>query len=195
VKHDEPLTERPAGPAGTGPQEPPVEHLRAGVPPGAVSFERVDVTTRPVAKALAILVVATIVVVALLVPLFGWYLSRARESDPPPPPMGRHQEGRLPAEPRLQTTPVQDLAAIRGEEERLLRSYGWVDEQKGIARIPIETAMQLIAQRGLPAAPAGASATAAPGAPAAGAAPPQTGPSPVPPAGSPAAAASPGPGR
>lgn len=172
MKHGQPISERPAGPAGTGPQEPP--SLRpSDVPPGAVRFESADVTARSVAKALAGLVAVTVVVVAVLLPLFGWFQSRARRSDPPPPPMGGHQTGRLPAEPRLQTTPARDLAAIRGEEERLLTSYGWVDEQKGIARIPIDEAMRLIAQRGLPpaapaspvppgAAPSGSPAAAAP---------------------------------
>jgi hypothetical protein len=156
VKHDEPLTERPAGPAGTGPQEA----RPADIPPGAVRFESTDVTTPSIAKALAVLIFVTVVVVALLLPMFGWLESRARRSDPPPPPMGGHQEGRLPAEPRLQTTPVQDLAAVRGQDERLLRSYGWVDEQKGIVRIPIDAAMQLIVQRGLPPAAAASPAPA-----------------------------------
>jgi hypothetical protein len=166
MRHDEPLTEKPAGPAGTGPQEPPPA---APIPPGEVRFEGADVTTRSVAKALAILVFATVVVVALLLPLFGWFESRARRGDPPPPPMGGHPEGRLPAEPRLQTTPVEDLAAIRDEEERRLKSYGWVDERQGVVHIPIEAAMRLIAQRGLPAA--GPAPTAAPASPSGAASP------------------------
>lgn len=170
MKQDEPLTEKPAGPAGTGPQEPPPA---APIPPGEVRFESADVTPRKVAKALAILVFATVVVVALLLPLFAWFESRARRADPPPPPMGAHQEGRLPAEPRLQTTPVRDLAAIREEEDRRLRSYGWVDQKQGIVHIPIEAAMRLIAQRGLPATPpvAASPATAPGAAPSPGAAP------------------------
>ena len=34
-----------------------------------------------------------------------------------------------------------------------LKSYGWVDEKAGVERIPIDRAMQLIAQRGLPTTP------------------------------------------
>ena len=36
------------------------------------------------------------------------------------------------------------------KEERTLYSYGWVDERAGIVRIPIERAMDLLVQRGLP---------------------------------------------
>ena len=40
-------------------------------------------------------------------------------------------------------------------QEKHLNSYGWVDEQGGVAYIPIERAMELTAQRGLPVLPKG----------------------------------------
>ena len=40
-------------------------------------------------------------------------------------------------------------------QEDQLNSYGWVDEQGGVAHIPIERAMDLIVGRGLPVRPAG----------------------------------------
>ena len=40
-------------------------------------------------------------------------------------------------------------------QEDQLNSYGWVDEQGGVAHIPIERAMDLIVERGLPVRPAG----------------------------------------
>jgi hypothetical protein len=39
------------------------------------------------------------------------------------------------------------------QEVQRLNSYGWVDQQAGIARIPIDRAMALLAQRGLPTRP------------------------------------------
>lgn len=47
-------------------------------------------------------------------------------------------------------TPVTDLQAMRDAEEKVLTSYGWVDQQKGIVHMPIDVAMQLTLQRGLP---------------------------------------------
>jgi hypothetical protein len=52
--------------------------------------------------------------------------------------------------PRLQLTPRHDLATMRQREESLLHGYGWVDRNKGTVRIPIDRAMELLVQRGLP---------------------------------------------
>lgn len=46
-----------------------------------------------------------------------------------------------------------DLAALHDREDLLLNYYSWVDEGKGEVRIPIQRAMELIAQQGLPVAP------------------------------------------
>ena len=62
----------------------------------------------------------------------------------------RKPRQRLPPEPRLQTNPRQDLSDLRAREDQLLNSYGWVDKNTGVVRIPIERAMQLIVERGLP---------------------------------------------
>lgn len=60
--------------------------------------------------------------------------------------------------PRLQTDDGnQDVADLHAREDLLLENYSWVDGPQGSprrVRIPIERAMQLIAKRGLPVAPA-----------------------------------------
>jgi len=53
-------------------------------------------------------------------------------------------------EPRLQIKSGVDLNTLRAEEERELSSYGWVNRSAGVVRIPIDRAMDLIMQRGLP---------------------------------------------
>jgi hypothetical protein len=40
-------------------------------------------------------------------------------------------------------------------QEQHLNSYGWVDEKSGVAHIPIERAMELTVERGLPVLPQG----------------------------------------
>jgi len=52
--------------------------------------------------------------------------------------------------PRLEVTPVLDLARERAAEDKILNSYGWVDQKAGIARIPIDKAMDFVVERGLP---------------------------------------------
>jgi hypothetical protein len=56
--------------------------------------------------------------------------------------------------PRLQTDDGnQDVADLHARENLLLSNYTWIDKPGGKVRIPIERAMELIAQRGLPVAP------------------------------------------
>lgn len=57
--------------------------------------------------------------------------------------------------PRVQTDDGnQDLVDLHEREDLLLDNYSWIDRSQGKVRIPIEQAMELIAQRGLPVAPA-----------------------------------------
>jgi hypothetical protein len=53
-------------------------------------------------------------------------------------------------EPRLQYDDVKDVTDMRRMENEKLNNYGWADQQRGIVRIPIQRAMQILAERGLP---------------------------------------------
>jgi Na+-transporting methylmalonyl-CoA/oxaloacetate decarboxylase gamma subunit len=56
--------------------------------------------------------------------------------------------------PRVQTDDGnQDVSDLHQREDLLLDNYTWVDQSQGKIRIPIERAMQIIAQKGLPVAP------------------------------------------
>ena len=93
-----------------------------------------------------------IVVVALLLGLFRYFLSREEARNPAPPTRGVNLDARThPPEPRLEETPTVDLARMRAAEDAYLNSYGWIDQRNGIVRIPIDRAIDLLAQRGLPA--------------------------------------------
>jgi hypothetical protein len=57
--------------------------------------------------------------------------------------------------PRVQTDDGnQDVADLHAREDLLLDNYSWADLAHTKVRIPIERAMELMAQRGLPVAPA-----------------------------------------
>jgi hypothetical protein len=56
-------------------------------------------------------------------------------------------------QPRLEENERSELDGFRSGEEQWLNSYGWVDKNAGVAHIPIDQAMQLIAQQGLPTTP------------------------------------------
>jgi hypothetical protein len=59
----------------------------------------------------------------------------------------------LPPLPRLQVDPKMELKKYRDSQREILNSYGWVDRQGGVVRIPIDRAMDLVIARGLPARP------------------------------------------
>lgn len=56
--------------------------------------------------------------------------------------------------PRLQTDDGnQEIADLHAREDLLLTNYSWADKAQGKVRIPIDKAIELLAQRGLPVAP------------------------------------------
>jgi hypothetical protein len=52
--------------------------------------------------------------------------------------------------PHLQVSPPADMAAFRAQEEQGMTNYAWIDRSNGVVRIPIERAMELLLERGLP---------------------------------------------
>ncbi len=52
--------------------------------------------------------------------------------------------------PQLEIDERGQLDKIRTDEAETLSTYDWVDQKAGTVRIPIDRAMDLIAQRGLP---------------------------------------------
>jgi hypothetical protein len=99
---------------------------------------------------------AGLIVAAALVHFFVWLLfmyfsAREAQRVAPQYPLAAGQIERLPPEPRLQTNPREELRDLKAQEDAVLGSYGLVDKDRGVVRIPIDEAMKLIVQRGLPA--------------------------------------------
>ena len=114
-----------------------------------VAHEESDINVRAVLGfAVALLVVGAVIHV-LLALLFGYYTREAAQV-PRVFPMSADQQQQAPPEPRLQTNPQEDLRQLRAREDAALLGYEWVDKSAGVARIPIDEAMKLIVQRGLP---------------------------------------------
>ncbi|MDZ7289035.1 MAG: hypothetical protein ONB44_01500 [candidate division KSB1 bacterium] len=92
------------------------------------------------------------VVIAVMMLLMFWMKSVLQEqeqrSETPPSPLAVGRQ--LPAAPRLQVTPEMDLQKYLAREDSILHSYGWVVREAGIVHIPIDRAIELVAQKGLP---------------------------------------------
>ena len=56
----------------------------------------------------------------------------------------------LPPPPRIQPNPALDMQSYLQSQQSLLNSYGWIDRQNGIVRLPVDRAMELLLERGLP---------------------------------------------
>jgi hypothetical protein len=80
--------------------------------------------------------------------LFDYFAARQARLAVVPSPVFEARQ--LPPEPRLQVSPQHELQQMRAAEMAILHSYGWVDRPAGIVRIPIEHAIELLAERGLP---------------------------------------------
>jgi hypothetical protein len=119
-----------------------------------VSHETSDVNLRAILGFGAVLTLVAIVIHVLLWLLLVYFQNRALRADVRQFPLAVEQQNRLPAEPRLQVNPRQDLIDLRAREEAVLGTYGWVDKGAGAVRIPIEEAMRLAVKRGLPSRPA-----------------------------------------
>jgi hypothetical protein len=139
----------------------PVKHESA---PSHGGYERQDIGARGIFYFLAGLLAATLLIAFLLSGLYRILDQRFRTHQPPVNPLAANvpQDTRqVPPQypqtafpdPRLETDERTQLNSIRIAEEQKLNSYGWVDEKAGTVHIPIERAMELLAERGLPLHP------------------------------------------
>lgn len=78
-------------------------------------------------------------------------------------PVGQFYEpSQIPPPPRLQVQAGKEMEMLRQREDRILSTYGWNDKAAGVARIPIDRAMELLLKRGLPVRRGGNVPTAPP---------------------------------
>jgi len=130
-------------------ETPDVSHIRNV----EVTHETSDISVKGVMMFVIVLSVSIAIVSGGVWIMFR-YFNAEEAKEPQPGPMALQKNERLPPEPRLQTNPRADLRELRESEEKRLDSYGWVDRNAGIVHIPIEDAIKLTLQRGLPSRPA-----------------------------------------
>jgi hypothetical protein len=112
--------------------------------PRGIGHETTDVNIWAVGKFGIALVVITLLSVALLIGVFQFFQSRedrvAKAIDPV----------KVFPTPQLLQDEPKNLTQFRDEEAKLVNGYGWVDQSKGVVRIPVDQAMDLLVKRGLP---------------------------------------------
>jgi hypothetical protein len=115
-----------------------------------IDFEKTDIAGTPVLRFVIALGISMALVGVLALVFYRRLASYIAQHQPPPPIM-QFEDIRKPPLPRLQPHPVLDYTKVRAEETARLESYGWVDKDAGVVHIPVEQAMKIALERGLPA--------------------------------------------
>lgn len=126
-------------------------------------FEREDLGAKPIIIFLVALIIGCVVVALLLKGMYSYLDTYETRHQPVQSPLVEQTRTdtrtvepsdvtKFP-QPRLETQETVEINAFRLKEAQALNSYGWVDQQAGVARIPIDRAMELVVERGLPTLP------------------------------------------
>lgn len=145
--HHEPVpTEAPANLSHDSP-----DYEYAFTPPGA-GYEHTDANTWILIKFALWLAISALVIHAGLYLAFALFVEQRELAVDPEFPLAVETTTapRLPAEPRLQRQPANEIYEFRQSENAVLHGYGWIDKNAGTVRIPIDEAMRLTIERGLP---------------------------------------------
>jgi hypothetical protein len=129
-----------------------IHDVEYGPNPPGTTYEHSDIDAAFGYKFAIWLAVAMILSAAIVYGTFRVFDAQTSTADAAvqkyPLAAGRPKEPPL---PRLQTQPFKDLYQLRLGEDGKLDSYAWVDKEVGVTRIPIDRAMEILIEKGLPA--------------------------------------------
>lgn len=137
------------------------EHQQAadGAPHNAdVSFEERDIKAGTIYRYLFALALTTAAALVICILVLRLTTNLAASSEASPPPSRAALGKDIPPEPRLQgfgfpgqkADPQADLRAKLKTDNAANEKLEWVDKDAGIAQIPVEDAMKIVAGKGLP---------------------------------------------
>jgi len=122
-------------------------------------FEQEDLSSRSALYFLAGLVLVCLVVYLIVFGMYRFLDSYATAHQPPMSPMVKPEADTRAVtpgnaetfpQPRLEENERTQFRSFIEDQDRKLATYAWVDRDRGTVRIPIDRAMELIEQRGLP---------------------------------------------
>jgi hypothetical protein len=133
-----------------------------------VTYEPRDLGGRAIIVFLIVLVVSTAILALIVWGYYQWHIGHIAEA---PASTGAQVAEDMPSKypdpttrfprPVLQPDDVADMNRLNAQEDQILNSYAILDQKSGTARIPIDEAMKLVVQKGLPVRPAQPQPTAA----------------------------------
>jgi hypothetical protein len=143
------------------------ETIKPGLPADDTGFEHEDLSTRGIIAFMIGLAVTGVVVYFIIVGMYRFLdnYEHSQMSTASPLTTTKGAIARVVTQsdmdktfkdngaPMLEVTEGIELRKDLVQQEEQLNSYGWVDQKAGVAHIPIERAMDLIVQHGLPTVP------------------------------------------
>jgi hypothetical protein len=118
--------------------------------PVATGHEPSEVGIRRIFSFGGALVLMVVVVMSALVLVMGIFSKDEKQLGANRPRLFDVKDPGLYPAPNLQRDDEYELRDYRAKERAALADYGWVDPKAGIAHIPIDRAIDILAERGLP---------------------------------------------
>jgi len=113
-----------------------------------VSHEKTDAAVRPIFFVTIALAFAVGIVGVLVYGVFG-YLASTRATEDRRAPLA-NVDPQIPPAPHIEDHPERELQTLRTQEDKTLTTYGWVNKETGVVRVPLDRAIELQLRRGFP---------------------------------------------
>jgi hypothetical protein len=130
-------------------REPPTSDVQQRLAATERGHEWSDVPVRPLLLSLGALAIGCLIVMGVMRAMFKSFDASARARDVPGHVLA--EEHQIPPPPKLEANPTAENQGDAAAERRVLESYGWIDRDAGIVRVPVERALELVLKEGLPA--------------------------------------------
>ena len=114
-------------------------------PTNGTGHETKEVSVPFIFASLSALIIGAFLVSLLSVGIFQFFKNTYH-----PDEKARASQQVIPPSPRIDSHPAEELQSIRAHEDHILNSYAVIDPKQGIVRVPIDRAIDLLAQKGLP---------------------------------------------
>jgi hypothetical protein len=123
-----------------------MDHSSEDQPNGnGIGHETKEVSVPFVFASLTALIIGAFLAALLAIGIFQFFKATYK-----PDQTARESVQQIPPQPRVEEHPAEQLQSIRSREEHILSSYALIDKDQGIVRVPIDKAIDMLAEKGLP---------------------------------------------
>ncbi len=112
-------------------------------------YETIDVQPGATLRAGLYILGMMFLTAAIVAPLYWFFARRETRGQERPATVLKAPTTRLEPYPRLVISEPSALAAFRAREDVVLDGYGWVEKDRGIARMPVAEAVRIVGERGV----------------------------------------------